>query len=194
MYKINTVFFEHIRLYGNKIGLLFAIWAMLPMPCMAIIFIPTSVTVALGLIGLIAWLPLGIILFIYTVKESKSVYKHFPDCPARYRFDELVDFDFETVPGKVRCRLASSEKYDKFYTIQAIEYDDVTKVFKFVILGNIIIVPGGATGVYPTLRAFTGVVGAPDSEMLMKLIREHNIKYKPFNREMAYYAAKAIRS
>ncbi len=166
---------------------------MLPFLSLLFVMIPTPFTVAFGLIGLISFIPLTVWLIIYAKNRTKTVYKLFPGCPAKYRFDESVIFDFETVPGEVRCQLDSSEKNGKFYTLQAIEFDDVSKVFKFVISSGIIIVPGGATGVYATSRYFTGVVGAPDSEELMKLLKEHHISFKSFDTEMAYYVVTALK-
>lgn len=192
MKETNVVFFEHIRLYGTKLGILLALWAMIPFLSLLFVMIPSPFTVVLGIIGFIAFIVLCVYLIIYTINRSKTVYKLFPGCPAKYRFDESVAFDFETVPGEVRCQLISSEKSGKFYTIQSIEYDEVTKVFKFVISSGIIIVPGGATGVYATSRYFTGVVGAPDSEELMRLLKEHHISFKSFDTEMAYYVVAAL--
>ena len=192
MKETNVVFFDHIRLNSTKLVIRIVLWIMLPFLSLLFVMIPTPFTVAFGLIGLISFIPLTVWLIIYAKNRTKTVYKLFPGCPAKYRFDESVKFDFETVPGEVRCQLDSSEKNSKFYTLQAIEFDDVSKVFKFVISSGIIIMPGGANGVYPTIRYFTGVVGAPDSEELMRLLKEHHISFKSFDTEMAYYVVAAL--
>jgi|GEM_PF-1619214 len=193
MHKTDVVFFEHIRLFGDKLGVMLAIWAMLPFPCLVCAMIPTPFTVVIGVIGLILWIPLGIWIILHTKKEVKTFYRLLPECPAKHRFDQSVSFDFETVPGKVRCQITSPEETSKFHDVQKIEYDDVTKIFKFVVQSDILIVPGGAHGVYPTIRYYTGVVAAPDSEELMRLLRKHNIKFKPFDTEMASYVVEALK-
>ena len=139
MKETNVVFFDHIRLNSTKLVIRIVLWMMLPFLSLLFVMIPTPFTVALGLIGLISFILLTDWLIIYAKNRTKTVYKLFPGCPAKYRFDESVIFDFETVPGEVRCQLDSSEKNGKFYTLQAIEFDDVSKVFKFVISSGIIL-------------------------------------------------------
>ncbi len=204
MYKAKGVLFEYQNIYPKRYLFGFYLWLMFPFLILFMLFVedrlknaPESIHNILMLminLGIILWLPAGIIGAICFRNTVRKIFRYFPKCPQEFRHNVTAEFDFTSKPVGVGCKIISQYERTGYYVkLGTIKYDDATKILVFSWLSK-----------FPESRRLRGryrhsepayvVIPAPYSEELMNLIHENKIEgIESFDTEMANYVAKALK-
>lgn len=202
MYKTKGVIFEYKNIFSKRFGIGFALWILFPLYNLFLLYLDDrlknategihNIIMSIFILGMILWLPVGVIWAIRFGKTNREIFRYFPKCPQEFRHDVTAEFDFTSKPGNVSCKIKSMYERSGFKTIQGIKYDETHKILVFRWL-SYFMESRRLRGKYRHTESAYVVIPAPYSEELVNLLRENHITdIQPFDPELAKYCYQSV--
>lgn len=195
MYDTKAVLFEHTKILGSKLVILFMLWMMLPILCLLFITMDfNKVFMLISIVALILWFPSFIFIIIYYISKVKKVYKRFLGCNNKYRHNIDITLDFSKKSGAVLCKINSGKFSSDYFTkIIGIQYDYENNILILNWKSKIYLVPGGRNIVRATYDIGIIAIDSKDAVNILEQMKANNVKnIKKFDSEMGSYVVMAL--